>query len=70
LLLLLLLAREVYSATAAKGGVARLMSLQDPEWMGSVNSRVAFHPDPAVDVVVGVNSSGRCHIFWDGKLGV
>ena len=57
---------EVYAADphSSKRGVARVMSLQDPEHFRSVHSRLAFHP--SLDYLVGVNSSGRAGLFWDG----
>ena len=50
---------EVY--TTEGGVVRRIMSLQDPEWMGSVQSRFAVHPSR--DVIIACNSSGRAHCF-------
>jgi WD40 repeat protein len=55
---------EIFSATGGKGvkgKCTRVMSLQDPEWLGSVQSRNCFHPKN--DVVVCGNASGRMHIF-------
>jgi len=57
---------EIYSASRAtkKGNKAkctRIMSLQDPNWMASVQSRNAFHPRR--DVVVSGNASGKAHVF-------
>lgn len=52
---------EVYSTDG--GAIRRIMSLQDPERMGSVQSRCAFHPTR--DIVVGCNSSGRVHTFGE-----
>eukprot|EP00038_Savillea_parva_P006452 m.163870 g.163870 ORF g.163870 m.163870 type:complete len:556 (+) comp12348_c0_seq1:134-1801(+) len=50
---------EVYSTDGGK--IRRIMSMQDPEQMGSVQSRLAFHPSQ--DVLVACNSSGRVHAF-------
>lgn len=50
---------EVY--TTDGGVIRRIMSLQDPEWMNSVQSRLAFHSTR--DVLVACNSSGRVHTF-------
>ena len=50
---------EVFSAQG--GQPRRVMSLQDPDWMASVQSRNAFHP--SLDIVVGANASGRVHVF-------
>jgi WD40 repeat protein len=51
---------EVYSAQPGRA-CHRVMSLQEPEWMASVQSRNAFHP--GLDAVVCGNASGRAHIF-------
>ena len=50
---------EIYSTKSNQ--VRRLMSLQEPEYMASVQSRNAFHPTQ--DVVVCCNASGRAHVF-------
>eukprot|EP00937_MAST-01D_sp_MAST-1D-sp2_P001741 g1741.t1 len=61
---------EVYSALLpgeagcskkGKPRMQRVMSLQDPAWMGSVQSRNAFHP--VHDIVAAANASGKVHIF-------
>jgi hypothetical protein len=51
---------EIYSAQPG-GDCHRVMSLQEPEWLGSVQSRNAFHP--GLDIVACGNASGRVHIF-------
>ena len=50
---------EVY--TAEGDSIRRVMSLQDPDWMASVQSRCDFHP--SLDVVVCANASGKVHVF-------
>ena len=50
---------EIYSTDNDK--MRRIMSLQDPEWLGSVQSRNAFHPTQ--DILVCGNASGRVHVF-------
>jgi len=62
---------EIYSASApsasqkkgvlGKAKCTRIMSLQDPEWLGSVQSRNCIHPRN--DAVICGNASGRMHIF-------
>lgn len=60
---------EIYSASPPPSGgkakskakCTRIMSLQDPEYLGSVQSRNCFHP--RLDVVVCGNASGRMHVF-------
>lgn len=53
--------RQVEVYTTEKNISRRLMSLQDPDYLGSVQSRNAFHPTQ--NIVVAANSSGRVHIF-------
>ena len=53
--------RQVEVYTTEKGRLRRIMSLQNPEWLGSVQSRCAFHPRN--DALVCANSSGRVHVF-------
>lgn len=50
---------EIYSAENAT--LRRVMSLQDPDYLGSVQSRNAFHPTK--QIVVCANSSGRVSVF-------
>merc|ERR1712146_69999 len=53
---------EVYSCRWDKKKPAchRVMSLQDPDFLSSVQSRNAFHPNRDL---VGGNASGRCVVF-------
>ena len=50
-------------AKAKQAAVRRVMSLQDPAWMKSVQSRNCFHPFH--DVIASGNASGWVHIFRD-----
>lgn len=50
---------EIYTTDSNK--MRRVMSLQDPEYLGSVQSRNCFHPTQ--DIVCCGNASGRVHIF-------
>jgi WD40 repeat protein len=51
---------EVYT-TEGGSHTRRIMSLQSPDYLGSVQSRSAFHP--SLDVLVCGNASGRVHVF-------
>jgi WD40 repeat protein len=50
---------EIY--TTEDDTLRRLMSLQDPDYLASVQSRNCFHP--TLDVVMCANASGRVHVF-------
>ena len=52
---------EVYSADG--GTLKRIMVLQDPDYLNSVQSRNAFHSHGGTKGIVCGNASGRAHIF-------
>jgi hypothetical protein len=48
-------------ATAASAGAAQIHRIDGGDVMTSIQSLCAFHP--ALPVLAGINSSGRCHVF-------
>jgi len=52
---------EVYNANRKSNKLLRIMTLQDPDWLSSVQSRHAAHP--MYNLIASGNGSGKVHVF-------